>query len=133
MLARVDEAGHEHAVIVDERNRPISWPSRRQLTRLETVSTAVDPALPVVGQGATLNDALDTMLVSSAGAALVTGARDSFVGVITVEVVMEAITRSRRQALEAQDRPVGTNTATLEVVQAQNDPELESAASGNSL
>jgi osmoprotectant transport system ATP-binding protein len=82
--------------------------------------------LPVVGEGATLNDALDTMLVSSAGAALVTGRGGRFVGVITVEVVMEAITRSRRAAKESEDKPVGTNTGTLDVLAASvatSDPE----------
>ncbi|ROQ38670.1 osmoprotectant transport system ATP-binding protein [Frondihabitans sp. PhB188] len=125
VLARIEAAGHGHAVIVDSRERPIRWPSKRQLGRMETVPSDVDANLPVVGQGATLNDALDTMLVSSAGAALVTGPRDRFVGVITVEVVMEAITRSRRLAAESAEKPVGTNTGTFDVVV---DPALASEA-----
>lgn len=139
VLTRIDAAGQNHAVIVDDRNRPVRWPSRRQLERLGDglVTAAADPALPVVGQAATLNDALDTMLVSSAGAALVTGARDSFVGVITVEVVMEAITRSRQKAAATQDRPVGTNTGTLDIVSGPGDPQddasLASSSAGASL
>ena len=64
------------------------------------------------------------MLVSSAGAALVTGRRDAFVGVITVEVVMEAITRARKAAAVAlEGAPVGTNTGPLPVVgQSQEAP-----------
>jgi osmoprotectant transport system ATP-binding protein len=127
VVAKLDEAGHGHAVIVDERNRPLSWPSKRRLSRLGTITTTIDPALPVVGQGATLNDALDTMLVSSAGAALVTGPRDTFLGVITVEVVMEAITRSRRAALESEYRPVGMNTGTLDIVQPTSGADSEDA------
>ncbi|MCX7521430.1 ATP-binding cassette domain-containing protein [Microbacterium sp. STN6] len=118
VLDRVKAAGDGHAVIVDERNRPIGWPSRRQLSRMESIPATVDPNLPVVGRGATLNDALDTMLVSSAGAALVTGRRDAFLGVITVEVVMDAITHSRAAAAEeAEYTPVGTNTGVIETVQ----------------
>lgn len=117
VLARVEQRDHGHAVIVDERNRPIAWPSKRQLGRTPTISSSADPALPVIGHGATLNDALDTMLVSSAGAALVTGRRDSFLGVITVEVVMEAITQSRAAAaIAAEYTPVGTNTAAMAVI-----------------
>ncbi|WP_123518383.1 ATP-binding cassette domain-containing protein [Frigoribacterium sp. PhB24] len=117
VLSRVEAAGHGHAVVVDERERPISWPSRRQLGRLDVLGSTPDADLPVIGSGATLNDALDTMLVSSAGAALVTGRRDAFIGVITVEVVMEAITRARASAAEAQhDAPVGTNTGSFDVV-----------------
>ena len=117
VLERITKAGHGHAVVVDDRNRPLSWPSRRQLSRLETISASADPELPVVGEGATLNDALDMMLVSSAGAALVTGRRDVFVGVITVEVVMEAITSARAAAAaaSADDSPVGTNTDSIAI------------------
>ncbi|KIU03164.1 MULTISPECIES: ATP-binding cassette domain-containing protein [unclassified Frigoribacterium] len=117
VLARVEAAGHGHAVVVDDRERPVSWPSRRQLGRLGVLGSTPDADLPVIGSGATLNDALDTMLVSSAGAALVTGRRDAFIGVITVEVVMEAITRARASAAEAQhDAPVGTNTGSFDIV-----------------
>ncbi|MBF4574625.1 ATP-binding cassette domain-containing protein [Frondihabitans sp. VKM Ac-2883] len=133
VLGRVEEAGHGHAVIVDSRERPIRWPSRRQLGRLDTIPADVDPALPVVSQGSTLNDALDTMLVSSAGAALVTGQRDRFIGVITVEVVMEAITRSRRLAADEAYKPVGTNTGTLDAIPAvtQADDSEPTEASGS--
>jgi osmoprotectant transport system ATP-binding protein len=103
--------------LVDSRDRPVSWPSRRQLGRLDVLGSSTADDLPVIGSGATLNDALDTMLVSSAGAALVTGRRDAFIGVITVEVVMEAITRARASAAETQhDAPVGTNTGSFDVV-----------------
>ena len=117
VVARVEAAGHAHAVVVDERDRPVSWPSLRQLRRVDVVSATPDADLPVVGSGATLNDALDTMLVSSAGAALVPGRRDAFIGVITVEVVMDAITRARKAAaIAATDAPVGTNTGPLSVL-----------------
>ncbi|WP_241979101.1 ABC transporter ATP-binding protein [Cryobacterium sp. TMT3-29-2] len=115
VLARVVEAGHGHAVIVDERRRPIQWLSVRQLGRLETIGDVPDPKLPVVGKHATLNDALDTMLVSSAGAALVTGRRDMFKGVIDVQTVMDAITRSQTAAvLESDQAPVGLNTGLFQ-------------------
>ena len=117
VLKRVKDAGHGHAVILDDRKRPLSWPSQRQLGRLDTISATQDPELPIVGQGSTLNDALDTMLVSNAGAALVTGRRDVFVGVITVEVIMEAITQTRTAAHEATDAPVGTNTDSITIQQ----------------
>ena len=46
---------------------------------------------------------------------VVTGRRDAFLGVITVEVVMEAITSARRGAAAgAADAPVGTNTGSVE-------------------
>lgn len=108
------KAGQKHVVVLDERKRPVQWLSVKQLDRLSTIGKKIDPRLPVVGSAATLNDALDTMLVSSAGAAIVTGRRGTFLGVIDVETVMEAITRARADAAVEQDNsPVGTNTGSL--------------------
>lgn len=118
VLARINEAGHNHAVIVDERNRPIQWLSRLQLTRLTTIASIRDENIPVIGRRATLNDALDTMLVSSVGAALVTGRRDMFLGVINIETIMDAITAVRADAASAAsaDTPVGTNTEAISII-----------------
>jgi osmoprotectant transport system ATP-binding protein len=120
VLSRLDEVQHNHAVIVDARNRPQQWLSRRQLSRLDRIGNERDARLPVVGDRATLNDALDTMLVSSVGAALVTGPRDTFLGVIDVDTVMDAIGRAHDHArsAHAQGRPVGVNTGTLETVRS---------------
>ncbi|WBU39106.1 ABC transporter ATP-binding protein [Homoserinibacter sp. YIM 151385] len=119
VLAKITEAGHGHAVVLDAKERPLSWPSRRQLSRIQTLSADADPALPVVSRSATLNDALDTMLTSNAGAALVTGSRDRFLGVITVETVMDAIRAAREAASEAAaDAPVGMNTGPIGTVGA---------------
>jgi osmoprotectant transport system ATP-binding protein len=119
VLAGMDAAGHQHAVIIDARDRPIQWLSRRQLGRIDFVGDSAEPGLPVVGNRATLNDALDTMLVSSAGAALVTGRGGAFLGVIDVETVMDAITRARASAAGGLDgAPVGTNTGTVGTVGA---------------
>lgn len=53
-----------------------------------------------VGRRATLNDALDTMLVSSQGCAVVTGRGDEFLGLVSVESVMHAIQSARDTARE---------------------------------
>jgi osmoprotectant transport system ATP-binding protein len=116
-LRRAEAASHGHVVVLDERERPVAWPSRRELSRMTRLPAQVDDAMPVVGSGATLNDALDTMLVSSAGATLVTGRGGVFEGVVTVETIMDAINRARADTAErADDAPVGTNTGTTEPV-----------------
>ncbi|MEX5271004.1 ABC transporter ATP-binding protein [Kocuria sabuli] len=115
VLARADRAGHRDVVVLDDRDRPLSWPARRQLERLGTVPGDRNERLPLVGTGATLNDALDTMLVSSTGAALVVGPRDRFEGVIYVETVMAAITEARR-AVDPEDAPLGHNTGEMPTV-----------------
>ena len=117
VLGRVDEAGTRDVVVVDDRGRPLSWPSRRQLERFRTVPGERNDRLPLVGTSSTLNDALDTMLVSSTGAALVVGPRDRFEGVIYVETVMAAITEARR-TVAAEDAPLGHNTGEMPAVSA---------------
>ena len=123
-LRRAVDAGHDHVVVTDTRGRPIAWPSRRALSRLGQLPTDLDPSMPVVGSGATLNDALDTMLVSSAGATLVTGRGGVFEGVVDVETVMDAIRAARDSAAErSSEAPVGTNTGTFDAVPADDDAE----------
>jgi len=127
VLARVDDAKHNHVVVVDGRERPIQWLSKRQLTRLDTITALPEDGLPVVGDRATLNDALDTMLVSSAGAALVTGKRDRFLGVIDVETVMDAITSARASAAASAAAPTGTNSGEIPVITETNPDETAAA------
>jgi ABC-type proline/glycine betaine transport system ATPase subunit len=126
VLSRVIAAGHGHAVVLDRRERPIRWLSRRQLSRMEVISSTPDPELPVVGNRATLHDALDTMLVSNAGAALVTGRRDVFLGVIDINTVMDAIAKANDAAAEeSAGTPVGHN---IDVTQPPAVPAAEPAA-----
>jgi osmoprotectant transport system ATP-binding protein len=115
VTTRMERGGEHHVVVLDERSRPIQWLSRRQLSRMNLLDGRIDPKLPVVGNRATLNDALDTMLVCGEGAAVVTGPRDKFLGVIDVETVMHAITAIREQVAHSvpADAPVGVNTASL--------------------
>ncbi|MCQ1955617.1 ABC transporter ATP-binding protein [Arthrobacter sp. zg-Y826] len=113
-LSRLQGAGEQNAVVLDERERPIQWLSRRQLSRLDRHTDAVDPKLPVISEQSTLNDALDTMLVSSTGAALVTGPRDRFLGLVTVQTVMEAITAANDAAQQgSSSAPVGLNSGGI--------------------
>nr|WP_231703523.1 ABC transporter ATP-binding protein [Arthrobacter sp. zg-Y179] len=113
-LSRLQGAGEQNAVVLDERERPIQWLSRRQLSRLDRHTDAVDPKLPVISEQSTLNDALDTMLVSSTGAALVTGPRDRFLGLVTVQTVMEAITAANDAAQQGSSgAPVGLNSGGI--------------------
>lgn len=132
VLDRITEAGHKHAIVVDERQRPIQRLSRRQLSRLTTVSASVDPKLPIVSSRATLNDALDTMLVSSAGEALVTGRREVFQGVIDVTTIMEAITAAHESAAaESVGAPIGINTSAIPVQMPDEKVQLAAANGGS--
>jgi osmoprotectant transport system ATP-binding protein len=96
-VAAARAAGDDFVVVLDGRGRPISWPTLAELSRTTTVPATVDERLPVVGLMSTLNDALDTMLAASQGGVVVTGRRESLVGVMKVETVMAAIQRTRAE------------------------------------
>ena len=93
---RAEANGDNAVVILDDRGRPRGWPLLRQLRG----ATIVVPGheLHDVDQRATLNDALDTMLSSGHGGAVVTGDRDQYLGVIDFAAVTDHI-----RALEVQN------------------------------
>jgi osmoprotectant transport system ATP-binding protein len=64
---------------------------------MAVIPATVDHKLPVVGLGSTLNDALDTMLAASQGGAVVLGRRDRLTGIVTVEMIMDAIQSARQE------------------------------------
>nr|WP_258133503.1 MULTISPECIES: ABC transporter ATP-binding protein [unclassified Arthrobacter] len=121
VLSQLQGAGRKYAVVLDSRGRPLRRLTRRQLSRAEIIDGTYDPDLPVVGEQATLNDALDTMLVASTESALVTGRRDVLRGIITVQTVMEAISASNANLDDDHDAPVGLNSGAINVADIQTD------------
>ena len=121
VLSRVQGAGAPLAVILDKRRRPIRRLTRRQLSRLQIIDDTIDDSMPVVGNQATLNDALDTMLVASSETAVVTGRRDVFLGVINVKTIMEAISAAHASAAESEgDAPVGLNSGAIPSINVES-------------
>lgn len=116
VLSRLQGAGRKYAVVLDSRGRPLRRMDRRQLSRAQIIEGTYDENMPVVGEQATLNDALDTMLVSSSESALVTGRRDVLTGIITVQTVMEAIAAANNSADAEHEAPVGLNSGAINVV-----------------
>ena len=126
VLSQLQGAGRKYVVVLDSRGRPVRRLNRRQLSRAEIIDGTYDPDLPVVGEQATLNDALDTMLVASTESALVTGRRDVLKGIITVQTVMEAIAATNSSMEGDHDAPVGLNSGAINL----RDIQLDSQQSG---
>ncbi|WP_431712200.1 ABC transporter ATP-binding protein [Glutamicibacter uratoxydans] len=116
VLSQLQSVGANYAVVLDSRQRPLRRLTRRQLSRAQIVEGTMDPNLPSVSLQATLNDALDTMLVASTESAIVTGRRDIFEGVITVQTVMEAIAAANAAAGGDGEAPVGLNSGAINQV-----------------
>jgi osmoprotectant transport system ATP-binding protein len=115
LLSQLQSSGDDYAVILDSRDRPIQWLTKRQLSRIQMISDQVDFDLPIVGDQATLNDALDEMLVASTSHAVVTGSRGAYRGLIAVDTVTQAIADAR-EATATSTAPVGLNSGAMAAV-----------------
>ncbi|MDQ1631203.1 MAG: osmoprotectant transport system ATP-binding protein [Frankiaceae bacterium] len=100
---RAMQEGARDVVVVDERNRPLRWVDLRELEGSGKLAAGEDNKLKVIGEGATLNDALDTMLVSSHSSAIVVGRGNQIVGRVNVDIITNAIALLRSARNGAND------------------------------
>ncbi|MCM3514508.1 ABC transporter ATP-binding protein [Nocardioides sp. P86] len=97
-VQRAEAAGERSVIVLDDRDRPRGWPWLRQLKGDRIVEPTED--LVTVDERSTLNDALDTMLTSSHGAAVVTGDRDRYIGIVTFDTVTDHMRLLEDRAVE---------------------------------
>ena len=100
VVSRAEAAGHTSVVVLDSRRRPRAWNWVRDLRATDRVPEPRTEEILGVDRRATLNDALDDMLTSSHGAAIVTGRRDEFLGVVDFATVTQQVQNAERQAAE---------------------------------
>lgn len=100
---RAEQAGERAVIVLDSRERPVAWLWTRRLVG-ETILAPADPeAFDHVDHRATLNDALDLMLSSSHGGAVVTGDRDQYLGVLEFGAVTDHVRAVQADAEERSD------------------------------
>jgi osmoprotectant transport system ATP-binding protein len=97
---RAQANGDTSVVVLDEHERPTAWPWLRQI-KGETIHAGEEDLINL-DHRATLNDALDTMLTSNHGGAVVTGDRDRYLGVVDFASVTDFM-RQQQEALEKAD------------------------------
>jgi len=91
-MRAAQSAGDSYVVVLDDRRRPIDWLWTKDLAELDRVPAPAEGTdLVTLDRRATLNDALDTMLTSSHGCAVVTGRRDEYLGVVDFQAVLDRI------------------------------------------
>ncbi|WP_197382934.1 ATP-binding cassette domain-containing protein [Mycolicibacterium mengxianglii] len=97
--ARTTLAGSEFdwAVVLDDRDRPVSWVRKSRLAQAAELSDAVE-ALDVVSTQSTLEDALEAILAQQHASAVVTGGGNRYVGVVTLDTLIDTITGIRADA-----------------------------------
>jgi osmoprotectant transport system ATP-binding protein len=102
---RAERAGDDSLVVLDDRDRPAAWVWLRQI-KGETLHERDREALNTLDHRATLNDALDMMLTSTHGGALVTGDNDRYLGVVDFAAVVDHMRVMQAEAQQRQDSAV---------------------------
>ena len=130
VIDRARAAGQTWVVVVDEAGRPRSWPSVAELATKPVVSDYLDRRLAVIAKSSTLNDALDSMLAASQGAALVTDGRGAVIGSLGIGAVTQTI-QSKLADVRAEERKIsyesyidGSDTSPTPVVAAEDEPQV---------
>ncbi|UXA11283.1 ATP-binding cassette domain-containing protein [Mycobacterium sp. SMC-8] len=88
---------HDWAVVLDDRDRPVSWVRERTLRHARSLADAVEQ-LGVVSTHSTLEDALEAILAEQHASAVVVGAGGRYAGVVTLDTLIDTITRLRAEA-----------------------------------
>lgn len=96
VVAKVESQGEDHVVILDDQDRPQEWLFLRSLKHHDKVPAATHELETVIDRRSTLNNALDTMLMSSHGGAMVTE-RGRYVGVIRYDDVTDYVRATREE------------------------------------
>jgi len=101
VLAALRRSDKGAALVLDDQRRPVSWISARDLQRDEVPLGDIGlPPEAIVQPNATLADALNEMLKSSYGCAIVVDDAGAYLGTVDFATVSAAIQEMRRDARE---------------------------------
>ena len=98
--AQLDAMEQAFLLLLDERQRPLRWVSQRDLSRPGWNRDVGLPVRALVPDHATLHDALDEMLTSNVGVAVVVNDDGSYEGVVDIDTIMTAVNALRAETRE---------------------------------
>ncbi|MBB2992992.1 osmoprotectant transport system ATP-binding protein [Mycolicibacterium iranicum] len=85
------------AVVLDDRERPVSWVREGRLRHADSLADAVE-TLDLVSTQSTLEDALEAILAEQHASAVVAGPGNRYMGVVTLDTLIDTITSLRADA-----------------------------------
>jgi osmoprotectant transport system ATP-binding protein len=101
---RLEESRGSHLLLLDDQRRPRSWISLRDLEQAGDLSEAGTMVEATVDEVASLNDALQEMLLGANGVAVVVGRDGTYLGTLDLETITAEIRRIRSEAFEMEAR-----------------------------
>jgi osmoprotectant transport system ATP-binding protein len=98
---RLNRSDYTSLLVLDESGRPVRWLNARDLRRPDAdLRRSGLAAIALVEPNATLHDAMDAMVTSNGGCAIVVDRRGAYLGLVDFETVMAAIRSMRAEASE---------------------------------
>ena len=92
LRARLESAGADYALVLDDQDRPIGWVARWNLDAEGAVAADdATPGSPTVQPETTLRDALSAMLGSSVQLGVVVDERERVLGLISVDAISDVL------------------------------------------
>jgi len=97
---RLDESDWTALLLLDESRRPVRWLRAPDFRHQRPVRELGLPARATVEPQATLSDALEEMLLGSAGVAIVVDGRGAFQGIVDVDALITSMQRFRDESYD---------------------------------
>lgn len=91
------DSDYDWVVVLDDRDRPVNWVRESHLRHAGTLADAFE-SLDVVSTQSTLEDALEAILAEQHASAVVAGPGSKYAGVVTLDTLIDTITRLRTEA-----------------------------------
>jgi osmoprotectant transport system ATP-binding protein len=93
----LSDSEFDWVVVLDSRDRPVKWVRQSRLRHAASLADAVEP-LDLVSTQSTLEDALEAILAEQHASAVVAGPGNRYAGVVTLDTLIDTITRLRTEA-----------------------------------
>jgi osmoprotectant transport system ATP-binding protein len=97
---RLDASDWTALLVLDERGHPERWLRAPDFRHVRPIREMGLPARAMVEPQATLSDALEEMLIGSAGVAIVVDGHGAYQGIVDVDVIIASIQEMRDASLE---------------------------------
>ena len=97
---KLDDSDWTALLLLDEQQRPIRWLRAPDFRHDRPIDQMGLPAVAFVEPHATLSDALEEMLIGSAGVSIVIDSRGKFQGILDIDTIINSIQLMRDESAE---------------------------------
>lgn len=120
---RFDRSEEKWMLVLDREQRPVRWVNGDHLDGSTPLERAGHPVIAKIPPNATLHDALEELLMSNAGQAVVVDNRERYLGIVGIESLADVLKRMRSDAKKHYDQLAAQQSGEIAAI----DPEESSS------